>query len=472
MSLQPCSPVHLPPPPLAPHPPPPPPPPFTPRHRSQNDKSLSFSADPSQVTTNTLPNTSVSAILTMYFCHSGAHCAHVLATTLPQTSLLLLIEKSSHMIHRFVLPRYTVYPSHEHKAFIPYGRLLHNGYDVNSRQRPTHCETRVIQACVVEITNGHIDLDRHVEGFGSRVPYNFLVYALGAKLPGFLSTVVDSDKASSTSWICSLQAEIIKSTKVVVVGGGALGIQYASDIKDRFPEKSVTLIHSHNRFLPLYDEKMHDKIHECLKALGVETVFNDRVTSSLNISQGQHFVTTRSGLRFECDLQLNCTGLSYNSGLLATLSPQSLDPKNQCLHVLPTMQLADPRYPNIFVIGDVADTTALKNAVSGWFQGEVVARNVTHLVRKIDSAPFPPPTPAISLPTNHGQMKVEVVDELESYTPGPPVIKLTLGRSTYLYQRPDAETLEPEVGFYEAKEDLDAAATWNMYGADTGDLFA
>jgi len=379
------------------------------------------------------------------------------------------------MIHRFVLPRYSVYPSHEHKAFIPYSQLLHNNsYDLNSHQHPTHCESRVIQARAVRITNGHIDLDRPVKGFGTRVAYNFLVYALGAKLPGFLSTVVDSDKASSTCWIRSLQGKIEKAGKVVVVGGGALGIQFASDIKDRFPEKSVTLIHSRSRFLPLYDAKMHDKVYERLQALGVEMVFNDRVTSSLNASEGQHYVTTRSGLKFECDLQLNCTGLSYNSALLAALSPQSLNQKNQCLHVLPTMQLADSRYSNIFVIGDVADTTALKNAVSGWFQSEVAARNITHLVREIDSAPVPTPTTSVSLPANHWQTggAVDTVDELESYVPGPPVIKLTVGRNTYVYQRPNAETLEPEVGYYEAKEDLDAAVMWNMYGADTGDLFA
>ena len=378
------------------------------------------------------------------------------------------------MIHRFVLPRYSVYPSHEHKAFIPYSQLLHNNHrDANSQQHPSYCESRVIQAKVVRITNDHIDLDRPVKGFGTRVSYNYLVYALGAKLPGFLSSVVDSDKASSTSWIQSLQGKIAKSNNVVVVGGGALGIQFASDIKERFPDKSVTLIHSRHRFLPLYDSAIHDKICERLEGLGVEMFFNDRVTSSLSLTEGEHVVTTRSGLKFECDLQLNCTGLQYNSALLASLSPQSLNKKNNCLHVLPTMQLADSRHENIFVIGDVADTTALKNAVSGWFQGEVVARNITRLVRDSDhSNTVPSSTP--SLPPNHGQSTSTPIeaDELESYVPGPPVIKLTVGRHTYVYQRPNPENLEPEVGFYDAKEDLDAAATWNMYGADPGDLFA
>jgi NADH dehydrogenase FAD-containing subunit len=386
----------------------------------------------------------------------------MLANILPRSTLLLLIEQSSHMIHRFVLPRYSVYPSHEHKAFIPYSQLLHNNQsDANCHQHPSHCESRVIQAKAVRITNGYIDLDRSVKGFGTRVQYNYLVYALGAKLPGFLSAVVDSDKGSSTNWMKSLQQKIIKAQNVVVVGGGALGIQFASDIKERFPSKNVKLIHSRDRFLPLYDPALHDKIYEKLKELGVEMYFNDRVTSSLSACEGDHIVTTRSGHEFPCDLQLNCTGLQYNSSLLASLSPQSINLKNNCIHVLPTMQLADSRYPNIFVIGDVADTTALKNAVSGWFQGEVVARNITRLVRQVD-----PPAAYTS-----GGNPVES-DELEEYTPGPPVIKLTVGKNTYVYQRPNAETLEPEVGFYEAKEDLDAAVTWNMYGADTGDLFA
>jgi len=384
---------------------------------------------------------------------SGAHAAHVMAKILPRSTLILLIEQSSHMIHRFVLPRYSVYPSHEHKAFIPYSQLLHNNNDTH--QHPSHCESRVIQAKAVRITNSHIDLDRPVKGFGTRVPYTYLVYALGAKLPGFLSSVADSDKGSSTNWIKSLQHKIAKSSKVVVVGGGALGIQFASDIKERFPEKSVTLIHSRDRFLPLYDPEIHTLIHDRLKLLGVDIYFNERVTSSLTATEGLHTVTTSSGLEFECDLQLNCTGLSYNSTLLASLSPQSLNLKNNCLHVLPTMQLADSRYPNIFVIGDVADTSALKNAVSGWFQGEVVARNITRLVRN---------------PESTGPSAGE--DELEEYTPGPPVIKMTVGRNTYVYQKPNEKTGEPEIGFYEAKEDLDAACTWSMYGADTEDLFA
>jgi NADH dehydrogenase FAD-containing subunit len=132
------------------------------------------------------------------------------------------------------------------------------------------------------------------------------------------------------------------------------------------------------------------------------------------------------------------------------------------------MQLADSRHENIFVIGDVADTSALKNAVSGWFQGEVVARNITRLVGRND-----PPSTSPSLPANHGQPTLAPhQDELESFVPGQPVIKITVGKNTYVYQRPNAETLDPEVGTYDANEDLDAAVTWKMYGADTGDLFA
>jgi NADH dehydrogenase FAD-containing subunit len=355
------------------------------------------------------------------------------------------------MIHRFVLPRYSVYPSHEHKAFIPYSQLLHNNnntFDANAHQHPSHCESRVIQAKAVRITNDYIILNKSVKGFGNHVPYTYLVYALGAKLPGFLSSAADSNKLASTNWIKSLQERISTAQNIVVVGGGALGIQYASDIKEFFPDKTVRLIHSRDRFLPLYDSKVHDLIYDRLCALGVEVYFNNRVTSPLSNSESQHIVSTSTGLQFPCDLQLNCTGLQYNSSLLASLSPSTLNTKTNCIKVLPTLQLADPKYPNIYVIGDVADTPALKNAVSGWFQAEVVARNIVSNVRGSS------------------------IHELETYTPGPPVIKVTVGKNTYLFQRPNADTGEPEVGFHDAKEDLDAAVTWKIYGADVDDLFA
>lgn len=46
-----------------------------------------------------------------------------------------------------------------------------------------------------------------------------------------------------------MQETIRQSQSVAVVGGGAVGVQLSSDIKDFYPDKDVTLIHSRERLL-------------------------------------------------------------------------------------------------------------------------------------------------------------------------------------------------------------------------------
>jgi NADH dehydrogenase FAD-containing subunit len=46
-----------------------------------------------------------------------------------------------------------------------------------------------------------------------------------------------------------VQETIRQSQSVAVVGGGAVGVQLSSDIKDFYPDKDVTLIHSRERLL-------------------------------------------------------------------------------------------------------------------------------------------------------------------------------------------------------------------------------
>ena len=80
---------------------------------------------------------------------------------------------------------------------------------------------------------------------------------------------------SEVKWF-SKRVESVSS--VLVVGGGALGIrkcffrfwekkirlrfnktEYAADIAEVYPNKTVTLLHSRHRLLPRFDEPMHDE---------------------------------------------------------------------------------------------------------------------------------------------------------------------------------------------------------------------
>lgn len=79
-------------------------------------------------------------------------------------------------------------------------------------------------------------------------------------------------------------------------------------------------------------------------------------------------------------MQLNCTGQSPCSELLAGLSPQSIS-SGGYIRVKPTLQIADEAYSNIYACGDVADTeTPCPNARSAMRQAATVAANVLSVV--------------------------------------------------------------------------------------------
>lgn len=66
---------------------------------------------------------------------------------------------------------------------------------------------------------------------------------------------------------------------VVIVGGGAVGVEMAAEIKELDPRQKVTLVHSRDRLLsaePLPDD-FKSRVCEVLREAGVEVILGQRV---------------------------------------------------------------------------------------------------------------------------------------------------------------------------------------------------
>ena len=230
------------------------------------------------------------------------------------------------------------------------------------------------------------------------IPYSHLIYALGSHLPDPLRTEART-KQDGIGWMKRIQSRVEESNEIVLVGGGALGVEFATDIASVWPtlregeeegavdeqgrrKKKVTLIHSRKQLLPNFDEKVHEAAYGRLTELGVNVVLGERLaltqgcpkgskvsveettplratgdttnaklvtdTSDHSISKGDHerkIIRTTGGKVFTADLLLLCTGQQPNSALMAQLSPSSVDPQTRLVRVLPTLQVAvpDPR---------------------------------------------------------------------------------------------------------------------------------
>ncbi|KAJ7932899.1 hypothetical protein B0H13DRAFT_2262935 [Mycena leptocephala] len=365
--------------------------------------------------------------------YGGARAAQVIAAGLPEGWRLVLIDRNSHLNHVYVLPRLAVLPRHEHKAFIPYDNIFNLGEHPSTNQ----LRCTFIQATILSLGSHSLTLSRAVPELGvggdGVLCFDYAVYALGSRLPAPLdlwdtsaasstctSTCTSSSNSSSActsnldanaingkpailrapyggmkaegiAWLKRKQRVVEEAASVLVVGGGALGIQFASDIASVHPSKRVTLLHSRARLLPRFDEEGEESggctrrsfleslfvpsssppcpvpnadiryasaVLQALHTLNVHVVLGERVdlaslqaapsSDSANDSAttGGRTVRTTTGRVIGADLVLLCTGQTPNTALLRALDPRVVDPASGLARVGRGMQLAIPPPPS------------------------------------------------------------------------------------------------------------------------------
>ncbi|KAJ7082536.1 hypothetical protein C8R43DRAFT_1092784 [Mycena crocata] len=412
--------------------------------------------------------------------YGGARAAHLLAAGLPAGWRIFLIDRNSYdkpCVDVYVLPRFAVLAGHEHKGFIPTDKI----FKIPAETAATHT---FIQTRVQGLDTHSVKLARAFpeQGIGSDVlHFDYVVYTLGSPLPNPLN-LWDATPDGKP------RQDEYRGRKAEAIAGGALGIQFATDIAAVYPGKAVTLLHSRTRLLPRFDEAMHSEIHQALESASVEVVLGERLDLSAvpDETPGQRTVRTDTGRKIRADLVLLCTGQRPNTGFLQELDARTVDIKTGLAHVLPTMQLgvlpsstADAStlandlagmalqegiavgeeaettpYPHIFVVGDAADAVgAIPAGHNADYQASVAARNILRLVGE------------------GAEAAAKADATLESYTPGQPSIKVTLGLHKNVYQ------VKGVVGVCKAaRDDLSAASMWGYFGhpvqdADGEELF-
>ncbi|KAK3677443.1 vacuolar protein sorting/targeting protein PEP1 [Recurvomyces mirabilis] len=292
---------------------------------------------------------------------------------------VVLVEANSHFQHLFAFPRFAVATGVEtHKAFIPYN-------PGTFRDCPEGWGT-IIQARAIDLTNNEVKLDRMVEFEGGQVdslPYSYLVIATGTKLSP-PSTLPGSDKLGGVDYLQKHVQKIRRSSKIAVIGAGAVGVQMATDVKELYPEKDVTLIHSRNHLMNTFDGKLHEIVKDRCDELGIKLALGSRVKLPPGgfPTDGRAFdIELVDGRKVGTELAIVCTGQTPRSEILSTLTPTTIN-ESKFITLLPTLQIADPRHPNIFALGDVANTGAHKAARPGFNQALVVVKNILHLESK------------------------------------------------------------------------------------------
>ncbi|KAL3476723.1 hypothetical protein BJX99DRAFT_227203 [Aspergillus californicus] len=173
------------------------------------------------------------------------------------------------------------------------------------------------------------------------------------------------------------------SNGVIVIGGGAVGIEIAAECKMLHPNIPVTLVHSRSSLLSSESlpAEFSAKALEILQASGINTVLGARVTSiSPDPSQDQKGYT----LTLSTNQTLTTSHVINAVSRFTPTAPHFL-PEDVCddegyIRVQPTLEFpTDTSMPNAsdhYAAGDVARWSGIKRAGAAMHQGHYAARNI------------------------------------------------------------------------------------------------
>ncbi|KAJ9614435.1 hypothetical protein H2200_002571 [Cladophialophora chaetospira] len=306
---------------------------------------------------------------------AGYFLAQRLAGSLPSGYRVILVERHSHFHFTWNFPRSTVIHGQEQKAFIPYPAKPRNSPEGSYEFK---------QGSAVAIEDDKVRLEN-----GEVIGYEYLALATGSQ-KRYPPTLEANEKGECTEFFAQQQERIKTAKSIIIVGGGAAGVEVAGDIKSRYPEKNVTLVHSREHLLNSFGEKLHVRAKTALEELGVELYLGERVVTGLDL-EGPGKVALRGGKVLQCDFLIKCTGQVPDSHLLRSFSPSSIAPSGAIL-VEKTLQIRNAPSPRIFALGDVIDIPGPKQGRPATMQGFLVAENI---VRNIQGKPMVEYTPSI-----------------------------------------------------------------------------
>jgi apoptosis-inducing factor 2 len=290
----------------------------------------------------------------------GGYSGTAVAKLLDQEFDVTLIEKQETFFHNVGALRAAVDPSWLEKIFIPYDGLLKRG--------------KVLHNFVTEVTPNKVHLD-NTETLG----FDYLILATGSSYP-FPAKMSSNDVKSSKESILHLSEKIRTAQRVLIVGGGPVGVELAGEIASKYPQKMITLVHTGKTLIGApFHPKLGKKLLDGLQMMGVQVVLGERVLldnlNPVDFVQTQTYVTDK-GAEILADLLFTCYGAKVNNKYLLTHFAEQLDEHGR-VKVNQKMQIEG--YSNIFAVGDLTNVDEPKMALLSGAHASIVAANIKTL---------------------------------------------------------------------------------------------
>jgi len=204
---------------------------------------------------------------------------------------------------------------------------------------------------------------------GEEEGFDYLMLCTGStyNMPFKEGNVVMSARGNTLS---KCFRKLSEAKKILIIGGGIVGVEVAAEIVERFPEKELVIVHggSHLMNRSQIPPKAVKYAEDFFKSRQVKILSGERV-----VGQKDTFFTTDQGKKIESDMAFLCTGIKCNVDLLKTNFAGCLNSEGM-VNVTNTLQLQN--CPNIFVAGDIINMNEEKLAQNAEASAHCAVNNI------------------------------------------------------------------------------------------------
>jgi NADH dehydrogenase FAD-containing subunit len=294
----------------------------------------------------------------------GGYAGATIAQALDSLAEVRLVEPRDRFLHNVATIRAVADVSWLDRVAIPYDRLLKRGTVI-------HDKAVEIRDGMVRLSNGTVlEADVVVAATGSTYAQPFKP-AAGASVAEYLET-------SRTT-----HRDLLGAEAVTIVGAGPVGIELAGEIAAAHPGKKVRLVSALSTLLPAYPTKLGLSLARQLEAMHVELALSEKASGLGGLDRPQLDATGRSIL-------FPAVGARPTPPPIANLLLSSTG------RVLVDQRLRVKGLPNVFIVGDAAETGDPMTSYSAHRQAAWLIKTLKAVLANRDPATLRPYAPMVA----------------------------------------------------------------------------
>lgn len=281
----------------------------------------------------------------------------------------------------------------------------------------SHIDITYVQGSAISINESVAEY--HLNGDSGnicKIDYDFVVVACGRNRSwptsplayNFESYMNEMEDFNNNVQSCDI---------ITIVGAGAVGIEIAGDIKSKYPEKVVNLIHPHSTFPPEpLTKKFGEAIRDSLERAKVNVMTGLRVKETGDMKK----IEFTTGGSINSDFTYWCSSFENNTNIFADAFEGFISPKNN-IYVNDYLQIFHPEkhqlVKNAFCVGDLVEKPIIKSAGWALYMGRQVANNLSSMIfdnRLVEEFPDITQMPrGMVLVAGNGEIVSELMGEVE-----------------------------------------------------------